>query len=94
MLFLGISWYLPYDLNADLLIFTSVSLLRCVYLADYILGCKPFQEKKLKSRFWPHLIQFFLPIPNMVSKIHKMHLNPIYDQKTGLGQPTQFWKKI
>ena len=23
-----------------------------------------------------------------------MHLNPLYDQKTGLGQPTQFWKKI
>ena len=23
-----------------------------------------------------------------------MHLNPLYDQKTGLGQPTQFWKKF
>ena len=21
-----------------------------------------------------------------------MHLKPLYDQKTGLGQPTQFWK--
>ena len=23
-----------------------------------------------------------------------MHLNPLYDQKTGLGQPTQFWKNF
>ena len=48
------------------------------------LGCKPSQEKNLKLRFWAHLIQFFLLIPNMVSKNHRMHLNPLYGQKTGL----------
>jgi len=30
----------------------------------------------------------------MVSKNRRIHLNPSYDQKTGLGQPTQFCKKI
>ena len=29
----------------------------------------------------------------MVSKNHGMHLNPLYDRKTDLGQPTQFRKK-
>ena len=29
----------------------------------------------------------------MVSKNHRMHLNPLYDRKTDLGQPTQFRKK-
>ena len=52
------------------------------------------QEKKLKLRFCDHLIQFFLLIPNMVTQNHKMHLNPSYDQKNGLDQPTQFWKNF
>ena len=41
-----------------------------------------------------HLIHFFLLIPNMGAKNHRMHLNPLYDRKTGLSQPTQFGKKI
>ena len=45
-------------------------------------------------RFYTHLIQFFRLIPNMVSKNSRMHLNALYDQKTSLGQPTQFCKKI
>ena len=35
----------------------------------------------MKLRFRAHLIQFFLPILNMVSESHRKHLNPIYDQK-------------
>ena len=58
------------------------------------LGCKPFQKKFWKLGFCAHLIQFFLLIPNMVTKNHRMHLNPLYDRKTGLSQPTQFGKKF
>ena len=38
-------------------------------------------SKKLKLRFCAHLVQFFLLILDMVSKSHRMHLNPLYDQK-------------
>ena len=49
------------------------------YLRQVKLGCKPSQEKNLRLRFCDHLIQFFLLIPNTVTKNHKMHLNPLYE---------------
>ena len=39
------------------------------------------------QRFSTHQIQFFLLIPKMVSKNYKMHLNPLYAQKTVFVNP-------
>ena len=39
-------------------------------------------------------MQFFLLIPNKVSNNSRMHLDPLYDQKTGLGQSTQFCSDV
>ena len=38
-------------------------------------------------------MQFFLLIPTMVSKNHKMHLNPLYDQKTVSANLRNFIEK-
>ena len=60
----------------------------------HIKGVNHSKKKFWKLGFCAHLIQFFLLIPNMVPKNRRMHLNPLYDRKTGLSQPTQFEKKI
>ena len=62
--------------------------------ATRTLGVNHSKKKIWKLRFCAHRIQFFLLIPKIVFKNHRMHLNPLYDRKTDLGQPTQFRKKI
>lgn len=48
-----------------------------IIFVDAYPGGQPIQEKLLKFRFWAHLIQFSLLIPNLISKNQRMHLNPL-----------------